>query len=610
MTPDPALLDVARAARRTGLFAPIAPGMLAVTGADAARFLHAQLTNDVEGLAPGRGNATARVTRTGHLVQIATLHRLPDDSALWLVADPEAIIALHDALDEYVFADDVAFADRRADYAWFALQGPRAADALREAVGGAWDDVPLHAIVSLDDCDAPSGSFAIAKSLTGDVGFVVAVPQADAPLAAFEKRLADAAAAHDLVAPRGEPLDAVLDILRIEAGIVRVGVDTPGRERLLPETGLEQQLVSYTKGCYIGQEVIARVRTYGSLPYALRGLRFARGANLALHGDAARRTLESLPPVGADVRLAGDAEAKPIGQYVSRTLSPVADAPIALAYLDRAHRTPGERLTLAPATDRDDGPLEAEVVLLPFHRTADRDAQVAAHYDRAIRVFADGDEDAALGALGAALELDPTFADGYEAIGVILGRSGRFEEAIAIFKRLEEVAPAEPMVNTNLSLYYMKIGDKATAESHAALAAEKSAAGDAADGRSADDVARERAEARRADAERKRAMFEQVLEIDPDDPVALFGLGTALGHLDAWADAEQTFARAIAAQKTNSAVYLGRGKALEKLARYDDAIDVYRAGIEVASKKGDLMPLKEMENRMRLLEALAASGDS
>ncbi len=598
MTPDPAVLDVARAARRTGLFAPIGLGVLAVTGADAARFLHAQLTNDVEGLEPGRGNATARVTRTGHLVQIATLHRLPDDvdgaASFWLVAEPDALDALRAALEEYLFADVVAFDDRTSDYALFALQGPLATDALADAVGGTWDDVPLHTIASLDDCDAPAGSFAIAKSLTGDVGFVVAVPRADAPLAAFEKRLGGAAGALGFVQPRAEPLDAVLDILRIEAGIVRIGVDTPGRERLLPETGLEQQLVSYTKGCYIGQEVIARVRTYGSLPYALRGLRVTRGDP------------DALPPVGADVRLAGDSNAKAIGQFVSRTFSPVVDAPIAFAYLDRAHRTPGERLRLESAGD----PIEAEVVLLPFHRTADRDAQVAAHYDRAIRVFADGDEDAALGELAAALELDPAFADAYEAIGVILGRSGRFEEAITIFKRLEEVAPAEPIVHTNLSLYYMKLGDKATAEAHAAQAAEKTAARDGGGDRPAEDVARERAEARRADAERKRAMFEQVLEIDAEDPVALFGLGTALGHLDLWDDAERTFARAAEAQKTNSAVYLGRGKALEKLARYDDAIDVYRAGIEVASKKGDLMPLKEMENRMRLLEALASSGDS
>ena len=64
----------------------------------------------------------------------------------------------------------------------------------------------------------------------------------------------------------------MLELLRIEAGIVRVGPDTRGRKRILPETGLEQHTVSYTKGCYLGQEVIARVRTYGALPFGLRGL--------------------------------------------------------------------------------------------------------------------------------------------------------------------------------------------------------------------------------------------------------------------------------------------------------------------------------------------------
>ncbi len=82
-----------------------------------------------------------------------------------------------------------------------------------------------------------------------------------------------------------------------------------------------------------------------------------------------------------------------------------------------------------------------------------------------IRMFASGDEPLkAQALLEEALRLDPSFADGYEALGVLLGRTGKFAEAIDIFKRLEEVAPNEPMVHTNLSLFYMKLGDKTAAE--------------------------------------------------------------------------------------------------------------------------------------------------
>jgi tetratricopeptide (TPR) repeat protein len=317
---------------------------------------------------------------------------------------------------------------------------------------------------------------------------------------------------------------------------------------------------------------------------------------------AAAMALESLPEPGGDLVVEPD---RRIGQIVSRTLSPAVNAPVAFAYIDRAHRTPGTELTLVGRS----GPLRARVQLLPFFRAADQDDRVRALYDRAVRIFAEGREADAILVMEEALRLDPAFADGYEAVGVMLGRSGRFHEAIDLFKRLEEVAPDEPIVNTNLSLYYMKLGDRHAAESESAKALRKSlarsAAGPGAPDRSAAELAAEQAEARRADAERKRQMFAQVLEIEPEDPVALFGLGNALAALDRWEEAERFHARAAAVDRDNSAVYLARGKALEALDRIDDALAVYRAGVEVASRKGDLMPLKEMENRALLLRAVS-----
>ena len=113
----------------------------------------------------------------------------------------------------------------------------------------------------------------------------------------------------------------------------------------------------------------------------------------------------------------------------------------------------------------------------------------------------------------------------------------------------------------------------------------------------------ERAEAERlrADAERRLAMFTEVLEIDTDDPLALTGAGKALLELDRHAEAEPILARACAAQADNSPVYALHGRVLERLGRADEAAAVYRRGIEAAARKGDLMPLREMENRLLLL---------
>lgn len=605
-------LELARAARTTGLFARLdgkgsglaALGAIRASGPDALSFLHSQVTNEVEGLSPGQGNRSARVTRQGQLVELFTLHRLPDGEtpAVLLVLERDRVAGALADLDGVLFADRVTLEDVSDTYAWWALQGPFAAEVLDRVLpvdAGSWSDSPGGALATPTGDAVPTDALVVNRSLTGDPGWLVLLPTGDPHSAACAARLADAAAGAELAAVQEPELSAVLDVLRIEAGIVRIGPDTAGRKRILPETGLEQQTVSYTKGCYLGQEVIARVRTYGRLPFALRGLVLESDEQ----GDAweARRALlESVPAAGEAVLLADGSK---VGQYASRTLSPVADAPIVLAYIDKTHRTPGHSLALRLG----ERSVNASVALLPFYDVPGQTERVAFLYDRAVRGFAAGREDESLGLLEEALRLDPGFSDGYEAVGVMLGRSERFHEAIDIFKRLEEIAPEEPMVNTNLSLYFMKIGDKETAEGEAAKAMQKSMAqrsGSAVDGSRLDEVL---AEQRRSDAARKKAMFAQVLEIDADDGIALFGLGSALLVLEEWEQAAEVLARAVAVERDNSAVHLAHGKALEQLGRAEDAERVYREGMEVASRKGDLMPLKEMEHRVLLLSGSASA---
>jgi tetratricopeptide (TPR) repeat protein len=286
-----------------------------------------------------------------------------------------------------------------------------------------------------------------------------------------------------------------------------------------------------------------------------------------------------------------------VGQIASRTHSPMMDAVVAFAYLDKAHRTPGTELRIRLGEES----VIAKVELLPFYSAPDLADRVAWLYDRAVRHFAGSREDVALTMLEEALRLDPSFSDGYEAVGVMLGRSERFHEAIDIFKRLEEIAPDEPMVNTNLSLYFMKIGDKESAEAEAARAMQKEMAQKSGRAVDAEALDRVMAEQQQADARRKKEMFGQVLEIDPDDPIALFGLGNAAAVLGEWDSAVAAYARATGAEADNSAIYLAHGKALEQIGLGGRAEAVYRAGMEVASRKGDLMPLKEMEHRVLLL---------
>ena len=208
-----------------------------------------------------------------------------------------------------------------------------------------------------------------------------------------------------------------------------------------------------------------------------------------------------------------------------------------------------------------------------------------------------------MAALENVLSLDPSFRDAYELVGVMLGKQGRWHEAVDFFRRLEEIAPDEPMVNTNLSVAYMKLGDKAAAEDQAAAGTAKRFAAMNRGDRSVAEFAKDQREFEAKMTARKLAMFQRVLSLDPDDPVALFGVGSAQSSLGDWRDAAISFERAVMVDKNNSAAWLGWGKALEECESGASAIDVYKDGIEVASRRGDLMPLREMRHRVMILEA-------
>jgi len=556
------------------LDAPLRPGLLRAVGPDAPAFLQGQLTSDVAGLAPGEGGDGARLTRKGQLLDLLSVHALDDtpEPHLLLLCDGHRAEALRADLDAFHFAENFTLEDRTGRHDWLLLRGPEAAGVMESAFGPTthgehWIALPSNAIRSLAGGAPDDRTLVFAR----DGGFLVAAPSEAGLLPRLLGMLRPEAESREMVVePPG--LAEILETLRVEDGLPRGGVDFAPGERLLTDTGLELKVASTTKGCYLGQEIVARVSSRGSAPRVLRGL--------LLDEDA--------PPPGTDLVAGG----KRVGTWASSTFSPTLGRPIAMAYLDRDHRAPGRKLPLESG--------EAEVTLLPFVQAADSGLRADGLYDEAVRRFAAGEDDRALALLERALALDPAHAESWEAVGVILGHSGRYAEAVDTFRRLEEVAPDEPMVHTNLSLYFMKLGDLEAAERHRARATMTRFGAMAG---AAEAAERERAEAERlrADAERRLAMFTEVLEIDAEDPLALMGAGKALHELGRDAEAEPILVRTRAAQADNSPVYALHGRVLEALGRGDEAAEVYRAGIEAAARKGDLMPLREMENRLLLL---------
>jgi tetratricopeptide (TPR) repeat protein len=360
------------------------------------------------------------------------------------------------------------------------------------------------------------------------------------------------------------------------------------RSYRIPETTLEREAVSYDKGCYLGQEVVARLRTYGSVKQALMGLVLEQGHDAPL------------PRPGTPLSTDGSG----VGHLASSAFSPTLDRAVAMAYLDRAHRAPGATLDF---TAEDATAFRATVVVLPFYTAPSREERARSLYDGALELFQrdiHDEDDAAIELLKEAVLLAPEYEDAYEVLGVILNRHGRVDEAIRYMRILERLNPDCIMAHTNLSVFYVSKGMIDEAETEKAKAAVLQIR-KASEARKAEEIAAAERERIRKEALERIGMFQEVLEFDPDDPLATFGMGSAYMQLNQYAEAVPHLRRATEVTKDYSAAFLNLGKCLEFLGRSEEARDAYRKGIEAATRKGDLMPMREMERRLKGLDAQA-----
>ncbi|HEY9602492.1 MAG TPA: folate-binding protein [Allocoleopsis sp.] len=233
-------------------------GRLRISGDDRLRYLHNQSTNDIQRLKPGQGCDTVFVTSTARTIDLATVYVTED--ALLMLVSPNRRQPLMEWLDRYIFPmDKVELKDVSSEYATFCLIGP-GSDAVLQNLS---DEMPVEdAYASHQELalDGMSVRVAVGNGLALP-GYTIIVPVAKA--AKLWQVLAEAGAI-----PMG---DRVWEQLRIEQG--RPACDRELTEDYNPlEVGL-WQTISLTKGCYIGQETIARLNTYKGVKQQLWGIR-------------------------------------------------------------------------------------------------------------------------------------------------------------------------------------------------------------------------------------------------------------------------------------------------------------------------------------------------
>jgi folate-binding protein YgfZ len=303
-----------------------------VTGTDRQRFINGQVTNNVKDLKGGQGCYAALVTAKGKMQSDLFIYCLPDE--LLLDFEPGLTAAVTERLERYVIADDVQVVDVGSIYGLLTVQGPRSTDVAR-AVGLEPPSAPLNSARSES---AGAEVYCMNNARGTALGFDVFVPTGQA--GAMQARLMEAAAK---VEGGASSIDA-LEIMRIESGIPKFGVDMD-ETNLASEAGIEARAISYSKGCYIGQEVISRIRAFGQVARSLRGLRLPS-------------ELSRLPQKGD--RLFHDG--KEVGYVTSSCQSLALKSNIALGYLRREHNSAGTELHLGAAGSA----VKAVVCDLPF----------------------------------------------------------------------------------------------------------------------------------------------------------------------------------------------------------------------------------------------------
>jgi folate-binding protein YgfZ len=325
--------EYAAALRSAVIFDRSDCGKIEVFGPEAATFLHNLCTNDVIKLQPGTGCAAYLTTGQAKIVALAQIVRPPlpvGKEGYWLDVGTGMGPKVAAHLDRYLISERLEIADRTGDYAQVHVAGPTSADVLAKVFGHALD-LPLL----LGNRTEKLGDVACQIRRSDPLGLpgydvLCPLPQAEVLRSVVLEAGARAAGPN------------TYQVLRVEAGTPQYSLDID--ETSLPqEIGQLERTVSFTKGCYIGQETVARIRTYGHVNRALGGLVVAEPYSI---------------PRGAKIVRNG----QEVGMVTSSVRSPRVGKIIALGYLRRGHNEIGTAVEIEATEER----WTAAVVGLPF----------------------------------------------------------------------------------------------------------------------------------------------------------------------------------------------------------------------------------------------------
>ncbi|GAB4111598.1 MAG: aminomethyltransferase family protein [Phycisphaeraceae bacterium] len=339
--------------QRVGIMVLPQRAVLSLTGSDRQDFLHRMLTQDINRLTGGSTVRAFQLNTKGRIVADVLVHHGDDSS--WLEMDRFDLPQVLQMYDSHLFADDVTLADWTDQRLALALHGPLSLELLRSV--SEQDPTPMakmpgtHHVLTV--CGSPVTVYR--RDTCGVPGFGLWVRAEDAErvymglleAAGYEAEVPDPATDPQAAADyarrrreglRGRPIGwAAFNTARIEAGTPIFHIDF-GHDSLPAETGVLDEAVSFTKGCYLGQEIVARMHSLGHPKRLLVGLK--------VEGDG-------LPVAGAQVLEAGgdgcDASTSQnvIGGVTSSAVSPLLGRPVVFAVMKWGAHTPGTEVVVS-----------------------------------------------------------------------------------------------------------------------------------------------------------------------------------------------------------------------------------------------------------------------
>jgi len=316
--------------RGAGLIDLSSRGRILISGSEAAMFLNGLITNDVKTLSVGSWMPAAFANVQGRLLAvIRVLHR---EDGFLIDTEAQTRQTVLGLVERFTMAGDFKVADLTSNASSFSVQGPGAREIVEHVLGAAVAQIERESIVGTEVNGTPAS--VIRATHTAEDGFDLF---ADVQVAeALRDRLTTAGAT--VVSAN------VAETLRIEAGIPRYGIDMD-ETTVVTETNLDDT-VSFTKGCYTGQEIIVRIRHRGHVAKKLAGL-----------------VVEGQVPIEHHAKILSS-DGNEIGRVTSSTFSPAVERAIALGYVKYDYLSPGTKVRVFSGSAEFSG----TVADLPFVR--------------------------------------------------------------------------------------------------------------------------------------------------------------------------------------------------------------------------------------------------